>query len=34
MDAREYFALLIAGNGIGLDDCESAFECHEKSSKR
>jgi hypothetical protein len=28
MNAREYFSLKIAANGVRLDDCESAFECH------
>jgi hypothetical protein len=28
VDAREDFALLAAANGVGLDDCESAFDGH------
>ena len=26
VNAREYFSLLIANNGVGLDDCESTFD--------
>jgi hypothetical protein len=31
VDAGKDFALKISTNGIRLDDCECALECHEKS---
>jgi hypothetical protein len=34
VDARENLTLKIARHGIGLDDCESTFECHNALLKR
>jgi len=30
VDAGQDFTLLAAADGVGLDDCEGAFDCHEK----